>query len=74
MKKIFCDRCGKEMRTLAQCLNEIALGLNASKDLSSTRYRLTSYVGGLDVRTYDLCDDCQHDLDNWLNNGREEEK
>lgn len=74
MKKIICDRCGKEMETIAQCLNEIALGLNASKALSSINYKLTSNVGGLDVRTYDLCRDCQNDLYNWLNGDQEEKK
>lgn len=71
MKKIICDRCGKEMESIAY--ETLSKDLNAIKIINGIDYKLTSQVG-FDVRTYDLCRDCQNDLCNWLNGGREEEK
>ena len=62
MKKIICDRCGKEMESI------IYEGMCPSKPLTGLNYRITSYAGvaKFNARTYDLCDDCQHELDVWL--------
>jgi hypothetical protein len=63
MKKIICDRCGKEIESV----------MLADKLIKGINYDLTSQVA-FNVRKYDLCDDCQNDLTDWLNNGREEKK
>ena len=71
MKKIICDRCGKEIESSTyQNRDENTL---ASDIFSRINYKLTSQIG-FNIRTYDLCKDCQNDLTDWLNNGREEEK
>lgn len=64
MKKIICDRCGKEIESNVY---------DAIKIINGIKYNLTSRIG-FDVRKYDLCRDCQNDLYNWLNSGREEKK
>lgn len=71
MKKIICDRCGKEIECLTP--QNPAQSIPISDMLCKINYKLTSQVG-FDIQTYDLCDDCQHDLTDWLNNGREEKK
>lgn len=63
MKKIICDRCGKEIESITI----------ADKIINGINYDLTSPVG-FNGQKYDLCDDCQLDLYDWLNNGREEEE
>lgn len=78
MKKIICDRCGKEIDTLVrgiQGLDVITKSLNASTMTNSVNYNITSYGSGSTFhQSYDLCKDCQNDLDDWLNGSREEEK
>lgn len=65
MKKIFCDRCGREME------NTVMLDMmQAAQFIAGTRYILTSRYGvGGDAKQYDLCPDCQNDLHDWLNGG-----
>ena len=67
MKKTFCDRCGKE-------LVDFDSFSHIGKVLNSIRYTLTSITGISDAKKYDLCDECQSDLYDWLNSSREEEK
>lgn len=68
MKKIFCDRCGKEIEGLV--LSDIS---QAAQLISGIRYTLTSRFGIGDAKQYDLCPDCQSDLYDWLNDGAKEE-
>lgn len=66
MKKIFCDRCGKEMGDI------VMLDISqAAQLITGIRYTLTSRLGvGGDTKQYDLCPDCQRDLHDWLTDGR----
>ena len=81
MKKIICDRCGKEIENVkilgnAQnyCASKSFKASKAFKALNGIHYELTSRdCCAFITQTYDLCDDCQRDLYDWLNNGREEE-
>lgn len=69
MKKIFCDRCGKEIEGIVMLDM-----LQATKSLTGLRYTLTSRLGMSDIKQYDLCPECQNNLYDWLNDGAEEEK
>lgn len=66
MKKIFCDRCGRETE------NAVILDMTqAAQLIAGIRYTLTSRLGvGGDTKQYDLCPDCQRDLHDCLNDGR----
>lgn len=70
MKKIICDRCGKEIESIAYG------SMCASKPLTGLNYSVTSYAGAakFNARDYDLCDDCQHVLDVWLNGDKKKEE
>lgn len=60
MRKIICDRCGKEMESIAY--PNMMSNVNVSnKALIGFNYRATSYIGAcmFHSRTYDLCDDDQ---------------
>jgi hypothetical protein len=69
MKKIFCDRCGKEMGGV------VMLDISqAEKLIAGIRYTLTSRFGMGDAKQYDLCPECQSDLYDWLNDGPDKVK
>ena len=59
MKAIFCDRCGKQIRTAF--VRDIIPGIKAS------------YTGFDNVR-YDLCFDCMSEFKKWIGGGVENEK
>lgn len=69
MKKIFCDRCGKEMGDIT--IPDIT---QAEKLIACIRYTLTSRFGMSDAKRYDLCPECQSDLYDWLNDGPDKVK
>ena len=76
MKKIICDRCGKEMESTVYegtCPSKPLTGLNY-RYVTGLRYTLTSRFGMSDTKQYDLCPDCQRDLYDWLNDGPDKVK
>ena len=79
MKKIFCDRCGKEMGDITipdmthenKCKTQETV---AEKLIAGIRYTLTSRFVIGDDKQYDLCPECQRDLYDWLNDGPDKVK
>lgn len=61
MKKVICDRCGKEIESPKY----IRYTIEQLYTLSQRSIWNTSI---------DLCKDCQQEMDTWLNSNKKEEK
>lgn len=59
MKKIFCDRCGKEI-VISHCIPKFRI---QERNMLNNEFCLTEFEAEY---TYDLCPECQLDLKYWL--------